>query len=739
MNRLLRRRYCLPRAIGDILFSLPGLFEGCLSHEARESLSVGRDFFGINVASSEDELCDDYVLNRLRELGINHVRLALSYDSPGGAAERFLESLLANRFRVALVVLPPLEEARRLLDDRQAQEQWREFVAEVFRRYAQQVEFFEIGSTPNRRRWSGFSPRGYLQAWQIACEAAQGFEVTLAGPNVQDFEPFYNAAFLAAMGRMGRVPEIHTDNLFVERVIEPEAYDHRVLGRWATGLLRLNLIKKARILKYLGDQAGCRQTFSTCQFWTTKRLSRWSAYPQDKKADYLVRYLLLAVSSGSLGRVYWGPLICGRDGLIDDGSEDYPTVDHSTFYQKVRGSVDDCITTPAFFALAYLVRRLAQSRCVQAVNRARGINHFVFKGADGKLFHVCWCRDGQAYWLKDLYSEEHLAEAVFTNVVGEIVSSPVVVTERPLFIDFPQQSTPPLPNYPQGKKMNDSEIVYASLPESQGLPWENEQWRGAFTRIASQPDLSLGDDLVPERLILQPELAVLRDRRNRLWNIVHPRHPGRQLTVKFNRPRGIKRLTYLFKPSKGRRHWNTASSMLQRGVSTPAPVAFYERHRYGGVRDSYYICEYIPDAFSSRQVCHAFQQGQTEYRGLDKLQWFSLLTGFICQMHSVGILHLDLSVGNLMLVQKPDGEVTPYFIDIGRARVVTKVLDGHQRILDLMRICYKLDWPDRELFIACYCKHWGNQFSSLWRLMVRYYDLKQGSKKYLKAKLSRKR
>jgi serine/threonine protein kinase len=136
-------------------------------------------------------------------------------------------------------------------------------------------------------------------------------------------------------------------------------------------------------------------------------------------------------------------------------------------------------------------------------------------------------------------------------------------------------------------------------------------------------------------------------------------------------------------------------------------------------------------------VCGAFRQGQKDFRGLDKHQWFDLLTGFICKMHNAGILHRDLSVGNLMLTQAKDGQITPYLIDIGRAKVVKGPLGGRHRILDLMRICYKLDWPDREFFIQCYSKCWGKTFSPFWRLAVRYYDFKQGSKKFLKGKLKK--
>lgn len=739
MSKFLQLRYFVPLAMGDVASTiLSPLAWTRLRDRPNESLRVPDDFFGINIASSEDECFDEYVISRLFELGITDVRLAFSYCSFEGPAARFLEKLLDKGFAVALVVLPPLDEARKMLFDCEAQEKWRRFVFEVFSRYAVRVRVFEIGATPNRRKWSGFEPRSYLQAWKIACEAAKNYSVSLAGPNIQDFEPFYNAALLFAMRRIARVPDIHTNNLFVERVVEPEAYDQRVLGNWATNLLKLNLVKKARFLQYLGGKAGCRQTISTCKFWSTKRLSRWSAYPQDKKVDYLARYLVLAATSGALGRVYWGPLICWRDGLIADGATGYPEIDHSSFYRRVRGDIDSFTVTPAFFALGYVAQRLRNAHCDRALSRIRGVSLFAFMGSENDVFHVCWCRDGQALRLTDLYSDEQLATAVFTDACGKIVHSPLTINERPLFIDFPGLTSQHLPECLPELSDYDTEIVYPCLPELKGVPWQNRHWRGAFTTARSFPAPSLGDELMPEKLLEHAEQKVLRDRRNRLWNIVNPLDPQKQLTVKLNRSRGIKRLSHRFRPSKGRRHWNTASIMLQRGISTPTPVAFYERHRSSGVKDSYYICEFIPDTFSSRHVCAAFREGQKDFKGLDKHQWFDLLTRFICGMHNAKILHRDLSVGNLILKQQEDGLITPYLIDIGRAKLVKGTLGGRQRILDLMRICYKLDWPDRELFIQYYNKCWGKTFSPFWRLALGYYDFKQGTKKFFKGKLKKK-
>ena len=173
----------------------------------------------------------------------------------------------------------------------------------------------------NRRRWSGCKTvEDFMTAWSLAWKQVRAQGVTLAGPNVTDFEPPYNYAFLSAMARRGELPDIHTNNLFVERVIRPEAFDHRVAGRWMTSLLKLNLVKKARILGRLGKSFGIDRTYSTTAFWTLPRLGRWLVDSEEKQADYLTRYMVLVAASGGLQRAYWGPLVSQREGLVDDAT-----------------------------------------------------------------------------------------------------------------------------------------------------------------------------------------------------------------------------------------------------------------------------------------------------------------------------------------------------------------------------------------------------------------------------------
>ncbi|MFT5484965.1 MAG: hypothetical protein ACI9GW_003635, partial [Halieaceae bacterium] len=76
----------------------------------------------------------------------------------------------------------------------------------------------------------------------------------------------------------------------------------------------------------------------------------------------------------------------------------------------------------------------------------------------------------------------------------------------------------------------------------------------------------------------------------------------------------------------------------------------------------------------------------------------------------------------------------PWLIDIGRAQVSNRKLSRPRRLVDLMRICYKLEWREREIFIDHYNAAMSKPFSPFWRLPMLYYDIKQGTKKTLKRK-----
>jgi len=745
LNKLLHPLYGYPLAAGAFLAAVgQNLRLLTCDHQPSAGFTVPEDFFGVNVAPADDPAVDQYLVDKLQELGINQVRMDFTYASQGGDAQRLLEHLLDTGMAVTLDLLPPMAEAQILIEDTDAQQRWRRFVSTVLSEYEGRVGHFEIGNTPNRGKWSGFSSRGFVMATSIANEVARelNLEVTLVGPNVSDFEPLYNATYLRLFRELDAVPAVHSDNLFVERVVEPEAYDHRVLGWIAREPLKLNLIKKARILSSMGRAAGAQGFFCTYTCWTIKRLRRRSAWPEHKRVDYLVRYLALAASSGAMDRVYWGPLVCSRDGLIDDGADDYPVVDQVSFYQQIRGQAANFRPTLAYHAMGHTVRRLRAAQCTQAVHDPYGLSLFHYISAEKQPFLLAWTRDGQAVALDSVLPEQALDSAKYFSATGDRLDSPLVINEHPLFIELAEALDFSACNTRPGKTLQD--IVHLSSPQWQSLGYSDEQWRGAnmLRNDHANADLDTRQQLHPRHILDMPEIRVLRDARNRLWNVADPRDPKAEITVKLNRVKGIKRFTYRFYPSKGRRHWNNACHMLRRGVATPLPLAFFESPEQSGIRDSWYLCQFIPGAFSSRDVYAALARGETHYRGLDKMAWLQLISGFVCHMHDMQVIHRDLSSGNLLLSQAADGEVTPMAIDIGRARIWSgpgSRVRQRDRMLDLIRIAYKLDWADRQLFIQCYEQHLGASLSPLWRIPFWYYDSKQKLKKAIKGKRKRKR
>ena len=708
------------------------------SPKIQAGVAVENDFFGINIAPGADPKVDDFIIERLQELGLQHVRMNFTYDSLDGYAERLLKRVLEAGFKVLLDLIPPFEDAKTFT--MAAQQRWIDFLNTIADKYSDKVACIEIGSTPNRGRWSGFEPMDYLIAWRIANEQLKTRGIVLAGPNVSDFEPLCSIQLLSEMQLQGHAPDIYTNNLFVERVIQPEAFDHRALGKAMTNIMKLNLVKKARVMKAIGHEYGVDNIICTYKCWSSKRLRRWSVTPERKKSDYLIRYLVIAASTGALGQVYWGPLICSRDGLINDGSTGYPVIDNVTFYKQIRGDLSDFEIREAFYAYANIIKLLPGTTCVQAVNADKGLHHFIFETKEQKQLHIVWTQDRGCVDAEQLYSREQLEQAEILDALGEAVTEPVLsFTERPLFLQFEQptslqQNEQQLADIqPRPEKVN-----FGITGEIRYLPWTEGKWHGAVAVKPGEDAKEKAQALLPEKLLSATQLSVHRDQRNKVWSIQHPLDSNGTVVVKENRARGIKKFTYRFKASKGQRHWDNAWEMLRRGVKSPMPVAYYEQTENTGITHNYYVCEYVDAAFSVRQAFTAFGEGQDSFGGFSKEQIIKAVADYACNMHDEKIIHHDLTGGNLLVTTEND-EINITAIDIGRATIYIKQnVTEQQRLLDLMRCCYKLNWPNRELFMEYYFEAYGRQFAQRWKTSLSYYDWKLTTKKKLKRLLKGK-
>jgi len=683
----------------------------------RNAAQVPTDFFGLCVANAPDPVCDDYVIARLNELGIRHARLDFTYGDREAFTERFLDRLLTDQFRVCLHLVQPREEARAMLRMSGAAERWRAFVGDMLDRYGSRVELIEIGTTCNRRKWSGYSPAAFFAAWQIAWEEARGRNLKIAGPNVTDFEPAYNAGWLGELRRAGVLPSVHTDNLFVERATEPEAFDHKIAGQRLARLFRFNLVRKAQLLQDIGAWAGVPTLMCAHVTWSLRRIARILEDVEEKQADYLARYACLAAASGALTRVYWGALIGQREGLIDDGTSEYPEIPHVTYYEQARGAIKDYRLRPAFFALRTVIRFIAGTTYVRKIKSERGLEIHEFLAPEGTR-HVAWTMNGHRVLTRECYPAKILQKATFYSRAGaKLDDPPIMITESPVYIAWSGQAEISIPVVADSVK----NVVFAQ----DGNMEYDFVTRGEFSGVCrSGCDNIIINMIAALETGKQTGAGILRDARNR---VVRVPQSGAQnaIVLKMFRPQALVRRWFARrKGDKAFRSWNNANELLRRGISTPRPTAFFHQADEPLSAPSWYACVDFAGAHSARDAFSAFSAGATEFQEHAVNDWYEAIAVFLQKLHTRGVYFRDLSAGNLLARPAQSGELEFALIDTARARFYPHSLGLRLRLCDLMRICHPLDWPNRRIFVEQYLAHNGRRFSWWMKIPFWYYDWK---------------
>lgn len=684
------------------------------------------DFFGVCVASNDDPACDDYIIERLKELGLTRVRLDFTYNSRGQYGERFLRRLLDDKFKVCLHLVQPVAEAELIQKSDQARDDWRLFVAETLAAYGHDVELIEIGSTCNRRKWSGYSLPGFLTAWKIAREVASANNCPLAGPNVTDFEPFYNIAILNEMKRKGILPAAHTDNLFVERAGEPEAYDHKIAGKILAKAFRFNLVRKAWALNDIGLAFGVPRTICSHVSWSLRRIFRLLEDTEEKQADYLARYCCLAAASGALERVYWGPLIGQREGLIDDGTTEFPEIPHVTFYGRAHGNISAYRIRPAYYAFQAVNRFLAGAKYIRKIPSERGLEIHEFQTPAG-LLHVAWTFNGRRALTRNCYREDILESAKFysrDNIFLDRV--PAMISESPLYVMwFGIQTKISLSSVTDSLK----NIRFANIAGGQ----YDFVTRDALSGVC-RPDMSekILDMFSALKSGGNAGFDVLRDARNRVWRGVLPGREGKVVIKLFRPPAHLRRFFRRKKGDKALRSWNGAQELLRRGIATPRPAAFFHNVEKPMSSASWYVCEEFADSFSVRSAFTAFSDGTNKFAGMKVGELYNQIALFLRKMHDRGVYFKDLSAGNLLFRFRNDKTVEFALIDTARAMFYDTSIGLRQRLCDLMRICHPLCWKGRKVFLAKYMALSGRRYRSWMNIVFHYYDFKHWLKKRLR-------
>lgn len=119
-------------------------------------------------------------------------------------------------------------------------------------------------------------------------------------------------------------------------------------------------------------------------------------------------------------------------------------------------------------------------------------------------------------------------------------------------------------------------------------------------------------------------------------------------------------------PSKAQKAWRGSLALVERGFLTPLPVAYLECRPSFFLKQSYFIAEYVPNIEEVRGL----------FRELPHKELTPLLrdlASYLARCAGSGILHRDLSDGNV-LVERKDGEPFRFFLlDTNRIRCRRRV------------------------------------------------------------------
>ena len=203
---------------------------------------------------------------------------------------------------------------------------------------------------------------------------------------------------------------------------------------------------------------------------------------------------------------------------------------------------------------------------------------------------------------------------------------------------------------------------------------------------------------------------------------------GQTLNIKsFKSPNLINKIAYrYFRKSKARRSFDYATILIEKGIGTPKPIAFYENFDFIGLKDSYYVCEHLNPDLTYRELV------ETNYPDAENI--LRQFTRFTYDMHQKGIEFLDHSPGNTLIINEGNGVYSFFLVDLNRMKFHAEI-DFQTRMKNLCKIT-----PKEEMVAIMsneYAKISGAEeevvFLTMWKLtqdfQYRFYRKKRIKKR----------
>ncbi len=170
---------------------------------------------------------------------------------------------------------------------------------------------------------------------------------------------------------------------------------------------------------------------------------------------------------------------------------------------------------------------------------------------------------------------------------------------------------------------------------------------------------------------------------------------GRKHTIKsFKVPNLINQIAYrFFRKSKAERSYRYANKLLELGIKTPFPVAYDLYTTTFLFKKSYYVSELQECDLTYRELVH-----EPDYPDHENI--LRMFTKFTFDLHEKGVLFLDHSPGNTLIV-KNDLGYDFYLVDLNRMKFEN--LDLETRIRNFSRLT-----PKKEMVAVM-----SNEYSKL--------------------------
>lgn len=182
---------------------------------------------------------------------------------------------------------------------------------------------------------------------------------------------------------------------------------------------------------------------------------------------------------------------------------------------------------------------------------------------------------------------------------------------------------------------------------------------------------------------------------------------GERVTVKrFKVPNAINKFAYKFlRKSKAERSFTYANKLLELGIGTPQPIAYYEETSAIAFLKSYYVCAFVDADFTFRELI-------TDTSIPDVNEILREFTRFTFQLHENNVLFKDHSPGNTLIKRTSEG-IEFYLVDLNRMEF--KPLTFEERVLNFIRLTPKKDMV--EVMSDEYAKLTGRSFEEVFSLM----------------------